>query len=800
MIVPGSAHLMFGNIDPIDNLGRIEHSLRFRRAASAYLTRAVTTLSNRQTWTFSAWVKKALMGQTITLFSAGDGTSNNHTSIRLGNSGYTGVDFIDFVSVGGNTDKHRLVTSQFFRDPSSHFHMVAVLDTTNATAADRIRLYINGVRVTSFQVQTLPTLNSIDGAVNYNYGGTGHRIGQSTYTSELFDGLLSHVAFVDGQALTSDSFGQFHPITGEWRPQSQVAIKAVVDAGGINSFFLPFDDTSSVAALCADASNKGSNFTGNNISLTAGATYDSMVDTPTTNYCTLSPLAKRWAQPNSVLSNGGLTVSNSSVNDDYAFGTHPRSSGHQWHEVNVVAAGSGIFGIGVSDLKAQSDTITNQVLYRSNGQKLVGGTASAYGAAYTTTDVIGVDLDLDASTVTFYKQTGGAGAFVSQGSISLPSTTDITANCAVNNGATLAYTFGQRPFNNSSPPSGAKTNCAKNIPIPKNSAVVRPKKHFDTLLYSGTNGSQNIVGALFRPDLVWLKTRNTSGEHGLWDSLRGVGKRLRSNSTDVEDTISGVAAFNSDGFAVGPDAYNVAGNTYAAWTWKAGAASLNNNGSITSSVSVNAEAGVSIVTYTGTGANATIGHGLGVAPKMVIVKCRDFSPSPWAVWHSDLTATEYLYLQSTSGKAIGATLWNSAVPTSSVINVGTAQDTNYAAKTLSAYCFAEVEGFSKFGKYSGNGNADGPFVNCGFRPAFLMWKRVDSTSDWVIYDVKRDAYNVAEKFLYPNLGSAEATTPTVDILSNGFKVRGSHGSINVSGATHIFAAFAEFPFRYANAR
>jgi hypothetical protein len=328
-------------------------------------------------------------------------------------------------------------------------------------------------------------------------------------------------------------------------------------------------------------------------------------------------------------------------------------------------------------------------------------------------------------------------------------------------------------------------------------------EYFNTVLWTGNATARTITGVGFQPDLVWAKSRSLSYNHRIFDVIRGATKTISSNLTDAESTESQqLTAFNADGFSLGTDnGLNQSSGTYVAWNWKANGAGVSNtDGSITSTVSANPTAGFSVVTYTGTGAAATVGHGLGVAPKMIITKNRSAS-SGWLTYHSSLGAGAFLSLASTSGSTADTSIWQNTNPSSTVFSVGTAVSQN--TNNYVAYCFSEVAGYSAFGSYTGNGSADGPFVFCGFRPAFILMKRTDTTFDWYVYDSKREGYNAANSELYPNDSSAETTGGggrPFDLLSNGFKFRNSNGGHNASGGTYIFMAFAENPFKNALAR
>jgi len=345
------------------------------------------------------------------------------------------------------------------------------------------------------------------------------------------------------------------------------------------------------------------------------------------------------------------------------------------------------------------------------------------------------------------------------------------------------------------------------------STISKPGLHFNTLTWTGDGGTQSFTGVGFQPDFVWSKARvaltGITGSHFLYDAVRGGGaeKELRSNDTGAEGSSANqvygyVSSFDSDGFTTTAGSsnnkyFNESSKTYVGWNWKAGgSASSNSDGSITSSVSANTTAGFSISTFTTPASGTfTVGHGLGVAPKFIIARCYNIS-SDWICGHDSVGWTYQLSLNSTAAKA-DQPAFNDTAPTSTVWTGNTA---NFGAGyTGLAYCFAEKKGYSKFGSYTGNGNADGTFIYTGFKPAFLMTKRTDTTSEWVIFDNKRDSFNQVQKFLQPNSTSAEgndngtSSGKQIDFLSNGWKMRGTTGGMNASGGTYIYMAFAEEP-------
>ena len=319
--------------------------------------------------------------------------------------------------------------------------------------------------------------------------------------------------------------------------------------------------------------------------------------------------------------------------------------------------------------------------------------------------------------------------------------------------------------------------------------------YFNTKLYTGNNTSQAITGVGFQPDWVWIKSRTDTNSHNSWDSVRGVNKYLENDTTKVETTDSnGLTAFGTDGFTVGSrDAINDNSVNFASWNWKAnGAGSSNSDGSITSTVSANTTAGFSIVKYSGTGSNGTVGHGLGVAPKIVLVKNLG-QTTDWYMYTEMTGNTHSMLLNSNSAK-VGpySDNWNNTSPTTTTFSVGTSGAINSSIADHIAYCFAEKTGYSKMGSYVGNNNADGPFVYTGFKPALIFFKNIEASENWLMFDNRRIGYNSGNYHLFPNASNVEntGTGNYVDMLSNGFKIRVATNSINVS-QNQIYMAFGQ---------
>jgi hypothetical protein len=747
----------------------IQRSVRLRSSASAYFNRTFTTPTSATVWTWSAWVKRGALTGTYRLFGASTTTYLTFNSSDQLNLTLNGVSAATSTAV--------------FRDPSAWYHIVYQQNGSAQT------IYVNNV-----SVATGTTAASI-----FNTA-IAHQIGAAN-TTNYFDGYLTEVNFIDGQALTPTSFGAYNSTTGVWQPIRYAGTY------GTNGFYLNFKDNTSTTTLGYDYSGNSNNWTANNISLTAGTTYDSMTDVPTLT----SPTQANFAVINPI-NQSGQTITNGNMTTQWSLtaagnrSTFAMDSGQWYWEVTMTSIGTQTStGIVRTDTSLTADFAvvgSNAVSYLAlNGNKILNGTASAYGATFTTGDVIGVAVDITNNTATFYKNGTSQGQITG---LSLSGFSWYAATANANNQASQIanYNFGQRPFSYT-PPTGFNRLNTYNLPTP---SVKNGAAQFAATTYTGTGATLTVANTVntvnFQPDFVWVKGRSGATDHALYDSVRGTTKQIESNTTTAETTEStGLTTFGSTGFTVGALAQmNTNTATYIGWQWKASNATAvsNTSGSITSQVSVNATAGFSIVTYTGTGANATVGHGLGVAPSMVIVKRRD-TTGAFPVRHTSITAANTVYLNTTAASASATTVWNSTAPTSTVFSIGTSTDVNANTGTYVAYCFAAISGYSAFGSYTGNGAADGPFVYTGFRPRYVCVKRSDGVGGWTILDSSRDTYNVAGNYLFSETSAAEGSTPLEDFLSNGFKLRATSSSVNSVG-TYIYFAFAENPFNYSLAR
>jgi len=783
----------------------IERSLRFNSADSAYLNRTFSS-GSRTTWTLSMWLKRSAFNAAAArdLFTVNNGTT----------------DATYFVIAIRETDKLRIEgyntifreTTQVLRDVSAWYHLVVTLDTTNGTAGNRIKMYLNGVEITAFSTSNNPTSSQSLG-VNQ---AASHRIG--ALTSTYFDGYMTEVNFIDGQALTPSSFGETDSATGVWKP------KAYSGTYGTNGFFLKFADNSGTTSttLGKDSSGNGNNWTPNNFSVTAGAGNDSLVDSPTAygtdtgvggevrgNYATVSPIGYRTTTPTPTITNGNLDVvcpsgSTSSIGTS-TFGV---SSGKWYWEVTKTGTAYGNTGVVLTPFNMAASSsldlggLSNEYVYVNSGSKFNNNSSSAYGASWTNNDVIGVALDLDAGTLVFYKNGSSQGTAFS----SLPSGIYLVGGYDSFNGSGFVFNFGQRAFAYTAP-SGFKALCTTNLPTPTIGATstTQAANYFAATTWVSAGGTETITntvnGVSCAPDWVWMKNRTISQNNYLVDGNRGISKVLVSNTTSAEVTdATFVTALNSNGFSLGAGGF-AATQSIVAWQWNAGGSNATNTaGTITSTVRANTTAGFSIATWTGqTSGSATIGHGLGVAPSVVLVKGRN-DPGQWWMYHSAMGNTQYIWLNNTSGSQTGSgtNAFANTAPTSTVFTVGTSFASSSPIVDWVAYCFAPVAGYSAFGSYTGNGSTDGPFVYTGFRPKFVLCKPSSAVNNWSIYDTSRSTYNLSSVVLFPDLSNAETSSTGMDILSNGFKFRG--GNDNANGTTYIFAAFAESPFKYSLAR
>ena len=799
MAVPGSVNpMMLGGGAPA--VYSIDQSLRFNSADSYTFRRTPSSNSTSQKkFTVSAWVKRGVLATGTT--SGSGRQSIFYTGLLNGSGNMFGLEWNDnglaCVFDGGGVYWPKTVAK--FRDPSAWYHIVAAVDTAQATTADRFRLYVNNVEQTV--TGTLPTLDFLvaNGTTSiHSLDGAGTRGNQ--YIAELY--------YINDQQLTPSDFGETNA-EGVWIPKAYAGTFT-----GTNSCYLKFDP-SATNGIGHDHSGNSNNFTTTNFT-TSGTGTDVLSDTPTTNWCTLNPTAKAIDSGSLPYNKLELSDGNLGLYGEYGnvIGTIGVTSGKWYWEVE---AGNGIMA-GVSDKPqvATSNVIPGvfsrsaawNVYYADTTNVLNDGYTVNSGtltAATTSGDIVGVALDMDAGEIRYYLN----GTIQNSGNAVISGITGTAFPIFRGSRDGVRYVnFGQRAFDISSIPTGYSALNTANLPAPD---IADGSDNFNTVLWTGTSAENPISTVGFQPDFTWIKGRDNNTGHILVDAVRGATKVLESDLSAAEYTnAQSVKSFDTNGFTLGTenDVNNsTAGyNQYVAWNWlAANGTEVLTTGSINSTVSANPTAGFSIVSYTGNGSgSATIAHGLGVKPQMVIVKSRSNSSTYWTTYHESISAgtTYCLELNTTAYKdQVNDTFFGSTQTfNGTVFSVGypgaASNSTNANNYTYIAYCFAEVEGYSKFGSYTGNGSTDGPFVYCGFKPAMIIIKQTDAANRWVISDTTRDPINPNEGEINPNDSAAEyaTTTANYDLLSNGFKFRRTGDVFNGSNKSYVFMAWAENPF------
>ena len=778
----------------------IEQSIRFNNDDSPTMSRSFGTPTDQNKFTYAFWMKSTSQANGCNLsVNVSGGVTWASMNFNGGNMSY-----YDYTSGSANIDIRTTFTSNVgkFQDYSAWYHAMFVYDSDQGTDTNRVKFYINGVR---FPVASL--VGTSGGSVVWPSSGFNSKINTSGNTHVIsdnvngtLDGYIAEIYFIDGQALEPTSFGEFNT-SGVFVP---IAYSGTF---GDNGFFIDGRDSSD---LGDDESGNGNDFSTSGL-----AANDQMSDSPTNNYCVLNALQ----QDATGLSNGNLQFTTSSTSTHkMASATIAQTSGKWYCEVTCNATLGSNARIGI--IPEDNDNYTgsdghvgddaNSFAYVDNGKKESNNSQSSYGASYANGDVIAMALNLDDNEITFYKDGS------SQGTISITANTEYRFAASQYNAGGMAFNFGQAAFA-ATPPTGFKALNTDNLATP---TITDPSKHFQTTLYTGNGSTQSINqsgNSTFQPDLVWIKNRDATDSHIWTDAVRGATKIISSDSTDAESTDADtLTAFESDGFALGDDdKVNTNTEKYVAWQWLAnGSGSSNTDGSInTTATSVNATAGFSIIEWTGTGANGTIGHGLGVQPKFYVAK-NTATTNSWMVGSTLFENTKFLILNATDAADTAAAVWNSAYPTSSVINLGSNVGSNGASGTgnMICYAFAEVEGFSSISTYTGNNNANGPYVYTGFTPRYILIKST-GTESWPILDTARGssfgadagtggtnptAANDLNAVLVANTNAAEEDNATgsrrISFYSNGFKVRTTNTAMNGSGTTYIYMAFAEHPF------
>jgi hypothetical protein len=680
-------------------------------------------------------------------------------------------------------------------------HVAAVRNGNNLSC------YLNGVSQGTVSV-TGVSLNSSTENVQIN--------GYGTSTGLVFAGAMSNVRIVKGTAVYTSNF---IPPTANLTAISGTSLLTLQNATIVDNSTNAFSitNTNSVTTSQAypftmlanqskDYSPNGNNWTNNNIGLLAGSTLDIMTDVPTltsataANYAVLNPLKK---PSTSTISNGNLTVV-WDANGGEQPNTIAVSSG-KWYWEQTQDSYLAAPGIILSTATPSNSSISQGYhYYGGNGNFYTGISSVSYGATFGSGDVIGVALDLDTNQITFYKNN------VSQGAKSIVAGEYNADFCSAGTN-TINANFGQRPFAYT-PPTDFKALNTFNLTTPAIGATpaTTANKYFNAVTYAGA-GAGTVITTGFYPDFAWMKNRTAAFSNFVQDSVRGGGVYLLTDEPDPDAAVSPSSTFSSTGLTIPFNSSYASNSSYnfVAWAWNANSGSTVSNtaGAITSTVSANTTAGFSIVTYTGTGGTGTttVGHGcqvggIATAPSMVIIKRRNASAN-WATYHTGLTSTSYyLFFDVNTGEAnYGSTFIS---PSSSTLTIAADSSLlNASGGTYVAYCFAQVAGYSAFGSYLGNGSTNGTFVYTGFRPRFIILKHRGAGSDaWILMDTSTQTYNVVGNFLQPSQPDQELNTVICDFLSNGFKLRETYTTINTGSNTYIYMAFAENPFKYANAR
>ena len=835
--------------------GVATRSVRFDDTAQRHLARTPSSASNRRTWTWSGWLKRSRQDYGI-IFGAAD------------NNNPWGINETTYIAYGGSTHAIRVFhnstvlreLSGYQRDFSGWFHLVVAFDTTDSTAADRHKVYINGVKVETFDTQNNLNANTdtfINLDVNQVIGGQ-----QTNTANSYLNAYMSEVNFIDGLQLTPTSFGESK--NGIWIAKETSGLTF-----GTNGYRLRFDQkgtgTASSSTIGADTSGNDNHWTSGGLAAQDCA----MQDSPENNFATWNENYRMYGDTGYMATTqGGLFVTGGgNVNSDRSFAMSTMSVNEilrnsdgagAYMEVRSPGVGGdngyiGLLGQTRVDQKGDSATVrsdnsghSNYHLISPNGRTLLeageSSSSALSGLNGTQTDdaVIGFAIKTDGKffiSVDGTFSTNAAGAAQNPVSGANPfGTIDLTVDFFFHAGNISLFqanfgqdsTFGGNETATSNadangigefhtaPPTGYLAMCTANMPEPAvgPNSDTQSFNHFGMVKYTGNNtDNKAVTGLQFQPDLLFLFPDSNSTHNLTCDSGRGVNENhyLSSASAEVDDG-AGIKSFNSNGFTLGTSAnWNANNRDYYTYAWRA------NGGTATATISesgnnpaavvqANPAAGISIITYTGTGATGTIAHGLGAVPTLILVKNRDTNDS-WNVFHVALGAGEVAYLNLAADTDTNQANWNNTAPTSSVFTVNTDASVNTNDEAYTAYVFADVPGFSKHGSYIGNHNADGHFSYTGFRPAFLIIKKRDGNTGWEVTEALSSDGNPAatenpiDQHFLVETKAAQSTNDAYDFYSNGWKLRSTgYTRSRNAGEVYIYISFAEAPFKYANAR
>ena len=741
-----------GRFVPFTDSGVISNSCIFNATTNNYLARTPSSNGSGTTLTFSCWVKRGLLGLRDILYNGNITSNSEHLHFDANNK-------LNYYEAGGGARKWNYVTTRTFEDTSKWYHIYVRRDTTDSTAADRIQIYVDGERVTAYDTETQPALNATG---YWNQTSYGHYLGTTGSASYIRGiGYLAEINMVDGSNPAISTFGLTDTSTGRWIPKALTGITY-----GTNGFRLQFGSPS---AIGDDTSGNNNDWSVNDL-----VASDLTTDSPTQNHATLNvnPTAS-----GGTLSEGNLKLVTNNTGYNVKYATLKPTSGKYYAEFTIGSGGAAM--IGVQDANVLN-TATSSYFPYGYGYGWYEGNGNVYdenvavvlsGTSYTSGDVIAMALDLDNQILKWYKNNSLTYTAGLNG-------TDIVmavGDYANADDATITCNFGQKSFTYT-PPTGFVALQQDNLP----------------------ETSKGITG------LVWIKDRDNALNWNSYDSSNGIFNRLVLNNTEsILATQGGVTRFLKGGVAVG-DTGNVnnSGATHVSYNWVAnnGTTVTNNDGSQTSTVQANPTAGFSVVTYAGTSSGtATIGHGLSSAPQWMIIKNLTDNTRNWFIYHHRFhssTPQNYYAMFTTAAPQTGD-VFNNTAPTSSVFSIQDAGslNTNGSGKNYVAYCWHEVDGFSKFGKYTGTGSNPGPFIYTGFKVRWLLHKSNNGAS-WYLYDSVTQPLNPVLFPIFPDTAAAASSNiQGIDFLSNGFKLRQGNGyGANYPGVDTYYMAFAEHPF------
>jgi hypothetical protein len=772
-----------------------------------YLSLAFGAGGDQKEFTLSAWVQRNSIGSSGSVL--GCGTGGRQTYMR-----FNSTDTFEFTDQDASVNL-KYITNALYRDVG-WYHILASIKTSESGASDRVKLYINGEEVTSFSTETDPSLN-LD--LNWGIDGDTHAVGAG-YAGGIsgpLKGYIAQVAYMNGKSIqggdyTVSSFLDtftFGTNGSQFVPKKDSAIAALASTASGTSFCLDFADSS---ALGNDISDEENDFTANSM-----AAANQSTNTPSKMYPIISYI-DHSDDTLPTLSSGNLTSAGpGATRACMRVNLGIPTTGKWYWEANWDSVASARVGFAESSSFLDNACGTTALSWGMQNDGKVVNNNSEGSALFTwaTNDRIAMAYNADTSKFWFGRIASGADTvtWASSGDpaadsnetvASVPS--KITPALDTNTG-TVSLKFPSSSWNLASVPSGFGEITSADFTAPDYQGI----DYFNAVKYAGNgtaigSGGKANTGTGFQPDFVWIKNRDQSDSHALYDAVRGTTKQIESDNITAETTESeGLTAFGSDGFTTGNlDQVNTSSENFIAWQWLgANGTSTNEVGTLTSTVSVADADHFSVVSYTGSGANTTVGHGLGAAPEMVIIRELP-GGDDWNVYHADAASSPgggSLRLDSTVAFVADATLYNSTVPSSTVISLGTSAETNQSSTAMIAYCFRSVDGVCKLGDYTGTGNANGPFIYTGFKPRFIIWKNVDAAKDWGIIDTATQPYNpgTLSSVLFANLNNADGdgtqgasgTAYNIDILAEGWKIRVGDSGPNGSGNSFIYLAMAD---------